>query len=104
VGVVVPALPSITDTTYGMFYIDHRGSTVSGVQQVMPEEARRYHYFFYNESDTAMHICFGPIQASATVGVTIAPSYFWEPKCVCPQQMTVWCSAAGKQYSAGEWI
>jgi hypothetical protein len=103
-GIATPALPSLTDVAYGLFYVDHRGTTVSGTQQVMPDQAYRVHYFFYNESSSPMHISFGPSDAGPNVGVTIAPSYFWEPKCVCPQRMTVWCGTAGAQYSAGEWL
>ena len=103
-GIAVPALPGLTDTTYGLYYIDHRGSSAGGTQVIMPEQANRMHYFFYNESTTPMHIAFGPVDAGPNVGVTLSPSFFWEPKCVCPQRVTLWCSASGQAFSAGEWI
>jgi hypothetical protein len=93
-----------TDVVYGSFYTDHRGTTINGTVTAMPNVNQRIDCFFLNESgNIAMRVAFGPVPASATVGILINPGFLWEPRCVCSQQMTVWCSVAGQTFSAGEW-
>jgi hypothetical protein len=94
-----------TDIVYGQTYNDHAGITVAGTVTVMPQVAQRTDYFFLNESGSvAMRVNLGPVPASSTIGIMVNPGFLWEPRCVCAQQMTVWCSVAGQNFSAGEWV
>ena len=85
-------------------YIDHAGTTVGGTQTAVTYNSARQHFFFLNESDTNMRICMGDQIASATVGLLIVPGYYWSPDFTPIGAVTVYCAAAGKGYSCGEFI
>lgn len=100
----MPVYIPATTTLFDLIYTDHAASIAIGGagQTVMPINRKRALMFFLNESDTNMRIAWGPQSASATVGFLVQPLYYFEPPVAPTENMTVYCAASGKQFSAGE--
>ncbi len=84
---------------------DDSGTTVGGAsQQVIAQNTSRKFLFFQNTSHTTMFINFGAAATNGSPSIQIAPADTWtsEKFFIPTDAVYVWCSVAGKSFTAKE--